>query len=343
MESLIEKWRSRHAYPDAVGLWANATGPEARALAFNAIAQDPRVLLRAARHHAIRMAAQAEDFVQSLAGSPAAESEIWQAAIRLVLHAIEAWRRSPKAHGHAADGTASYTGPVVRSSDPADPWEFAQRNFPSVDNTTGQLATRLLHQFGSDVLRRARKPWDHVIVLAVLRYAARLLRGEVAERDPGQISNRAVADIVGLQKYCKSNLLSPLLVDYSGHGKAAAQALGLFRDARTLRDAMQATEAGGNAGWQNAMDFHAFAVVALDHRLLLDLPLDEAYALAAAALRLAEAALQAPESVQLPVLQADRASPPSVVAAHARACLPPEQRDQPQVTPRLGAPRASSE
>jgi hypothetical protein len=74
MVSLIEKWRSRHAYPDAVGMWAIATGAEARALAFNAIAQDPRVLQRAARPQAIKMAAQAEAFAQSLADlrSPAA-------------------------------------------------------------------------------------------------------------------------------------------------------------------------------------------------------------------------------------------------------------------------------
>jgi hypothetical protein len=74
------------------------------------------------------------------------------------------------------------------------------------------------------------------------------------------------------------------------------------------------------------MEFHAFAVVALEHPLLLDLPLEEAYALAAAALHLAEAALRAPGSVTLPDLPASGASAPSVVAVHARACLPPEQR-----------------
>ena len=53
MLSPIERWRLRHAYPDAVGLWAVSTGRDARALAFSAIAQDPRVLQRAARNQAI--------------------------------------------------------------------------------------------------------------------------------------------------------------------------------------------------------------------------------------------------------------------------------------------------
>jgi hypothetical protein len=239
MASLIEKWRSRHAYPDAVGLWANATGREAKALAFNAIAQDPRMLLRAATHRALRMAAQAEDFAQSLAGSPVAENATWQAAMHLVQRSIAMWRRSLKAYGYVVDGTSVYTEPAVQASDPADPWELARRNFPSVDNATGRLATRLMHGFGSNLLRRAGKPWDHVIALAVLRYAARLLRGELAEPDPGHTSARALADVFDLQEYCEDQGFSPLLVGYPSRGKAAVQALSLFRDARTLHDAIR--------------------------------------------------------------------------------------------------------
>ena len=61
--------------PTPLGMWAIATGAEARALAFNAIAQDPRVLQRAARPQAIKMAAQAEAFAQSLAEPSVAGSE----------------------------------------------------------------------------------------------------------------------------------------------------------------------------------------------------------------------------------------------------------------------------
>jgi hypothetical protein len=78
MDSPIEKWRLRHAYPDALGMWAHATGADARKLAFNAIAQDPRVLQRAARRQAIRLAAQAEAFAEQLALSPLARSETWR-------------------------------------------------------------------------------------------------------------------------------------------------------------------------------------------------------------------------------------------------------------------------
>jgi hypothetical protein len=74
MVNLVEKWRMRHAYPDVLGMWAGSTGAEARALAFNAIAHDPRVLHRAARLHAIKMATQAEDFAQSLAATASSDT-----------------------------------------------------------------------------------------------------------------------------------------------------------------------------------------------------------------------------------------------------------------------------
>ena len=323
MTSLIEKWRLRHAYPDALGMWAGATGPEAKALAFNAIAQDPRVLHRAARRQAIRLAAQAEDFAQSLADSALSSSDTWQAVTRLVQRSIDAWRGSLKAYDHTADWSAASPVPLITHADSSDPWEAAQRNFPLVDDATGHLATRLLHEFGGTLLRRARQPWDHVIVLAVLRYAARRLRGELPEREPGDTAVAATADILTVQSYAEEIGLSPMLVGYSVRSRPAMQALGLLRDARTLRDAVQ-TSGRSVRSWQQAIDFHAFAVVALDHRLLLDLPLNEAYELAAAALRQAEAAMQQPRSVRMPQLAADVASAPDVVRLHAMACLPPE-------------------
>jgi hypothetical protein len=330
MVSLIEKWRSRHAYPDAVGMWAIATGAEARALAFNAIAQDPRVLQRAARPQAIKMAAQAEAFAQSLAEPSVAGSELWRAVALFVQRSIDAWRHSLKAFDRCADGVGTFPLSTIVRPHSCDPWETALRNFPHVDDATGRLATRLLHEFGSPLLRRTRKPWDHVIALAVLRFAARLLRGELAESEQDGDGASAVADVLNIQSYAGASGLSPMLVGYSGPGKPAAQALGLFRDARTLRDAVRVAEAGGEAraaAWQRAIDFHAFAVVALDHRILLDLPLDDAYELAAAAIRQAEAAKQTPNLVEMPRMLPDGASEPEIVRLYASACLPPNDAD----------------
>ena len=205
--------------------------------------------------------------------------------------------------------------------------------FPHVDDDTGRLATRLLREFGSGILKRARKPWDHVIALSVLRYAARRLRGERREDDPGDTGASAVADVLAIQSYAEENGLSPMLVGYSGPGKPAAQALGLLRDARTLRDAVRSAEAGGDvrvSTWQRAIDFHAFAVVALDHRMLLDLPLDEAYEIAAAAIRQAEAARLTPDLVDMPRLPHDSVSAPDVVRLHAKACPPSGDAGVPQ-------------
>ena len=91
---LIEKWRLRHAYPDAVGTWAVSAGPEARSFAFNAIAQDPRILRRAERLQAVRMASQAEEFALSLAESDASKSDAWMAVALFVQQSIDAWRQS---------------------------------------------------------------------------------------------------------------------------------------------------------------------------------------------------------------------------------------------------------
>ena len=77
-----------------------------------------------------------------------------------------------------------------------------------------------------------------MIALAVLRHAARLLRGDLPKRARADTTRRAVADILAVQSYAEESGLSPLLVGYSGRGKPAAQALSLLRDARTLRDAV---------------------------------------------------------------------------------------------------------
>jgi hypothetical protein len=321
---LIEKWRLRHAYPDALGMWAASTAPQAYAFAFNAIAQDPRVLYRAHRLQAVKLACQAEEFALSLAQSGTPMSETWLAAALYVQQAIDAWRRSLRAYERRVEIVSVGIGQGTTHAHLLGPWEIAQRNFPHVDDETGRLAIRILHEFGDAVLKCAQKPWDHVIALAVLRYASRRLRGELL--DPASYTKEAaIADILCVQSYAEQAGLSPLLVGYSGPGKPAQQAFALLRDAQTLRDAVAGTSA---SLWQQAIDFHAYALVALDHRTLLGLPLHEAYAIAAAAIRQADLALQTPDQVELPFLPLTSASAPAVVKLHATACLP-DKRDQP--------------
>jgi hypothetical protein len=323
--SLIEKWRVRHALPDAIGMWAISTGAEARALAVNAIAQDPRVLQRADRLQAIKMAAQAEDFAVSLADTAGTSSDTWRAVTLFVRQAIAVWRRSLKAYDRRPDSAVGSSAlPTLARHNLSSPWEIAWRNFPYVDDQTGRLATRVLHEYGPAMLRRMQEPWDQVIVLAVVRYAARVLRGEAKECERDNAGGNAVTDILTIQSYALRNGLSPMHVGYTGPGRPIEQALGLLRDARTLRDA--AAKEGGEERadiWQRAVDFHAYAVVALNHRILLDLPLDEAYEIAGAAIRQAEAAVRSPDQALLPDLPRGTASTPDVVRLHARACLPP--------------------
>jgi hypothetical protein len=321
---LIEKWRLRHANADAVHMWAISTTLEAGAFAFTAIVQDGRILFRAERRQAVRMADNAEEFARSLVNSDVAKSAPWQAAVLFVQKSIDAWRLSLKAYGNRRDAVSVSFASATTRAQLLDPWETARRNFPHVDDETGKLTTRILREFGGAILSRVRRPWDHLIVVGVLRYAARLLRGEVPDCEPACNRASCVDDILVVASYAKANGLSPMLVPYSGPGKPARQALSLLRDARTLRDAMPAGEGEEDRAsiWQRAIDLHAFAVVALDHRLLSDLSLDEAYEVAAAAIRQAELATRMPASVEMPLLPLGRAYALNVVALHARACLP---------------------
>jgi hypothetical protein len=283
-----------------------------------AIVQDARILCRADRRQAARMADNAEEFALSVVDLDVAKNAAWRAAVQFVRKSIDVWRLSLKAYGCRRDAGGVSLAATTTRAHPFDPWETARRNFPYVDDETGRLSTRILHEFGGAILQRVRRPWDHVIVLGVLRYAARLLRGEVPEWEPALTKTSSVDDILVVESYAKANGLSPMLVPYSGPGKPARQALSLLRDARTLRDVMRIGEDGdGRASiWQRAIDLHAFAVVALDHRLLSDLALDEAYEVAVAAIRQADAPLE------MPLLPLGSAYAPNVVALHARACLP---------------------
>ena len=131
------------------------------------------------------------------------------------------------------------------------------------------------------------------------------LRGEARESGPVEADCAVVADILAVQSCAERDELSPMLVSYGGAGRPVDQALGLLRDARTLRDAVSAAETGGEeraSTWQRAVDSHAFSVGALDHRILRNLPVDDAYEIATAAIRQAEALMLTPDGVVMPLL-----------------------------------------
>lgn len=309
----MEKWRLRHAYPDAIGMWAKTTGEEARSFAFNAIAQNPHVLHRAARLRAVKMAAQAEELALSLLQSETPVTESWLAAARFVQQAIDAWRKSLRAYEHRPESVGGVPGPSTMRIPLRDPWDTARRNFPHVDEETGLLATRVLHEFGAVALMRAQRPWDHVIALAVLRHAAGRLR-HVAS---AEARCEAIADVRSVLSYAAAVGLMPLMVSHSGPGKPALQALALVHDARTLCAALGEEYA---SGLRAAIDFHAYAVFALDHRLVRELPLQEAREIAAAAMRHADRRLAEGRDSFPPLPEG--AAAPEVVRLYAAACQP---------------------
>ena len=184
MVSLIEKWRCGMPTPTPSG--CGQSRPEPRHARSHSM-QSPRIReccngRRGRRPSRWPRRPRSSPSRSRNLRSPAAT--LWRAVALFVQRSIDAWRHSLKAFDRCADGVGAFSAPTIVRAHSCDPWETARRNFPHVDDATGRLATRLLHEFGSPLLRRTRKPWDHVIALAVLRYAARLLRGELPECEP---------------------------------------------------------------------------------------------------------------------------------------------------------------
>src|SRR4029077_13729881 len=104
------------------------------------------------------------------------KSDAWAAMTRYVQRSITAWRESLKTYDRTTrttDVIGSITRHEERREHLNDPWEVARRNFPLVSDATGNLATRIIREFGVEILKCARSPWDQMIALAVLRHAAR--------------------------------------------------------------------------------------------------------------------------------------------------------------------------
>lgn len=280
-------------------------------------------------------------FALSLSESRLGTGPMGRAVALFVQRSIASWRGSPKRITHAVADRSRFppTGQHVTTK-PSDPWELARRNFPHVDDETGIVATRMLHESGIELLSRARKPWDQVISVAILRFAARRLRGETLGCDVDE-SASPVADILAVQRYSEASGFIPLLVGYCGPGRPVDQARALLRDSRTLRDAVTTPNDTGAAVWQMAIDFHSFSMVALNHRFLLGLPVDDAIEIAAASLRLAAASIETPGVVELPVMPTGSALSPEQVRFHARAYLrQTATKKTPQLPHHLGIRRA---
>ena len=83
----------------------------------------------------------------------------------------------------------------------------------------------------------------------------------------------------------------------------------------------------GAAVWQMAIDFHSFSMVALNHRFLLGLPVDDAIEIAAASLKLAAASIETPGVVRV-ACNAHRQC--ALARAGQVPCkgVPPPNRDQ---------------
>ena len=327
---LLAPWRLRHASTDALGAWHQAPLAEAGLCAFTAIALDPSVLHRLAPPVAARLAAQASCYVSAnLADDPAGTS-LRAATARVVRTSVWAWQRSQPGRPDALAALAEPAPPATEAPPPAEEaaaatmWQSALRNFPQFDGLTGRAAAELVGRSEGTVLAQAREPWNQVLALGTLRYAARVTRGELTQ-DPLDAAE-LLAAVRAVQRFAEQSGLSPMRVAYASRfGTPALLAANLSRDAATLAALVGAADSPERADiWAQAEAMHAFAAVALDRDVLQTLDLAESLRLAAAAIRFAGLAGGDPP-VPMPLLPRDCMSSVDDVAATARASLLAEE------------------
>lgn len=315
--ALLQTWRQRHANIDALAAWRHAPVAEAGQYAFIAVALDPSVLDRLDPLLAIRLAQQARLYLSITLGAAPAGAGLRAAAGRFVRAAVWDWQCTLPDAASAATGTEPADPAADARPRPADIWQTALRNFPQSDGRTGRAAAELVARSGGAVLAEARQPWDQLLALATLRFAARVARGDITRC--GLDSADLLGAVVAVQRFAARTGRSPLRVPYVGrYGTPAEQAATLSRDAATL--ARLVPEAQPAAIWADTEAMHAFAAVALDREILQTLALADALRLAAAAIRFADRAAGA-NPVQMPLLPPGCAATPAGVAAAARAGL----------------------
>ena len=169
----------------------------------------------------------------------------------------------------------------------------ARRNFPHVEDDTGHTRDAYparVRRHRAEARAEAVGPCDRA------RCAA--LRGPAAARrtrDARRAGTRSSRTFCTVQSYAEEAGSQPIAGRLLRSWQAGAAGAGTVCATPTpcgnVRDA-----AGGLAVWQRAIDFHAFAVVALDHGLLLRSADGRSRDLAAAAMRQADMALREPLS-----------------------------------------------
>jgi hypothetical protein len=327
--AVLQRWRLRHASPDAVGAWRRARSSEVGLRAFIAVGLDPGVLTRQDLRTAKRLATQAGAHVAYVARADPKGTSAWSVAACIVQAAVQGWRNMPSDGLGPAEERESRGAAVQGAAPSADLWQAALRNFPQFDARTGRAAAELVARSGGAVLEQARQPWNQLIALGTLRYAARVARGDIVADDQSQ--PELLGAVLAVRRVAERTGLSPMRVPYVGrHSAPALLAANLSQDAATLETLVrEAPGAEPAAPWAEAEAMHAFAAVALDPEVLQTLDVIESLRLATAAVRFTELAGRA-APVQMPLLPRDCTAGFAEVAAAVRTGL--QRREEAMVT-----------
>jgi hypothetical protein len=319
---LLRQWRVGYADPDALQLWRGSEAAEAAAYAFSAVAQDGGVLGRVEPAEAATIAVQAQAFANALLVRHIGDG--WWAAAQFVVATLAG-------AGFAEEAATPEPVAVAAEREMRGLWQMARRSYPQFDEATGRLAADAALRLGAG-LAEVRRPWDRVIALGAIRFAADSVRGVTSVRGvkrlPSALRDPEVLGVIeAIRGYVAATGASPTLVRYAGGRAVGAQlALGLARDAMVLdehlRDAVAAGKAAPSAIFRQAINLHGFAIVALHRALLLRLPIEEARQIARAALAFAASLAADPDGAVMPLFPEGMSPVIANVARDARACLP---------------------
>jgi hypothetical protein len=323
----FQRWLGRYGMSDAYAKWRAAENKEgAPFLAFVAIACEARILMRLSPQHGGHLARDALLVLQQIEIGPATRQTL--AAAQVVKHRLGLWQRFIRTS--ASQVTEDPTLAFDLHKDPARSIEHdrhharnALTDFPQFRASSVPFLVKTTRTLGADGLLRLGPPMDMVFALGSARIAARTARG--LEYGGVTLPRDECLDVIGtVQKWSTLANRNALIVPgYPGHGKLVRRVLSMALDANTCADlALERTSGDGAAGidmWEDAEEYHAYALMLFDTNPLHGLSFDQAVAFASAAGRLAERAISDPE-IPLPELpDVEEVATPKRVLIYARS------------------------
>ena len=299
--ALVDRWLIRYGLSNAYERWLTAEDEKKAALAFIAIASEPRILMRINRADAAAIVQQSQATIDGIKRAKSTEPSL--AAADVVANRIIVWRAyASKNGGPGMDRVAVAKLDPEAASVTVNAWKIAVENFPEFIEAVARPLVDMTLQLGASRLALLGESEQKVLALQTVRFAARSRRGNL--KGPAQPKDLSLNCLSVVQEWSTISGKNALMVPYGGRRHTIQEcAQHLLSDAMTsveiAQDLPDGLTAPGFQVWEAAEEFHAYAVVSMVPQSLRNMTFERARGCAAAAGRLAQAHLHDP-AVELP-------------------------------------------